>query len=153
MCTCIHTRMCLAKWQKVQMKTGEVIAFILCEFIASRVNVKVGSVEFIHVVNLWPEGKGSNSSQRSWQEPPVKLRVSGRRCWNREHWFVVILKLLGLEVQLLLEPPSSNNGLMGLKGSGLAPFYLVSFWLFSIQNQEYCTLLLVVSFLLALTYK
>lgn len=111
-----------SKWQREQRKQtgwvsswdGEVISFNLCEFMASRVNVKVWSIEFIHVVNSWLEVKVSNYSQRSWHELPAKLRVSSRSCWNREDWFVVVLKPLGLEVQLLLEPPSCDNRLMGL---------------------------------------
>lgn len=77
--------------------------------IARRVNLKAGPLECVHEVNSWPEGESSGLSQRSWQALPLKLTVSWRSCWNREDWFVVILKLHGLEAQLLLEPPSYSN--------------------------------------------
>ena len=80
----------------------------------SRKSRKNTAGKFIHVVNLWPEEKGSNCPRRSSQELPAKLRVSSRSCWNREDWFVVVLKQVELEVRLLVEPPSCNNGVMGL---------------------------------------
>lgn len=56
----------------------------------------------------------------------VKIRVSGRSCWNGDDWFVVILKLLRQRFQSLLEPLCINR-LMGLYNG--APECLKCVWI------------------------